>query len=151
MTSPGWGGPAEIQSNLFVVSPQYSVNPPTRSTNSYPALQIFTWYRVSSVTLPDFEGPDGGTISGLDCIVWMLVRGQKPAVGLSLHVPVIIIYSFMLNCPYEFDLSSVGWHKMSSRMAKILISKFTFSFFLSFHFSYIDEFVLLFLLVGKHF
>ena len=58
----------DIQSSPFVVSPQYSVNPPTRSTNSYPALQIFTCYRVSPVTLPDFGGPDGGTVSGLDCI-----------------------------------------------------------------------------------
>ena len=49
--------------------PQYSVNPPTRSTNSYPALQIFTCYRVSPVTLPDFGGPDGGTISELGCNV----------------------------------------------------------------------------------
>ena len=57
-----------IQSSPFVVSPKYSVNPPTRSTNSYPALQVFTCYRVSPVTLSDFGGPDGGSISGLDCI-----------------------------------------------------------------------------------
>ena len=57
-----------IQSSLFVVSPQYSVNPPTRLTNSYPALQIFTCYRGSPVTLPDFGGSDGGTISGIECI-----------------------------------------------------------------------------------
>ena len=57
-----------VQSSQFVVSPQYNVSPATRSTNSYPALQIFTCYMVSPVTLPDFGGPDIGTISGLDCI-----------------------------------------------------------------------------------
>ena len=63
----GWLKIVIIQSSPFVVLPKYSVNPPTRSTNSYPALQIFTCYRVSPVTLPDFGGPDGVTISGLDC------------------------------------------------------------------------------------
>ena len=42
---------ATIQSNPFLVSPKCSVNPPTRSTKSYPALQIFTCYRVSPVTV----------------------------------------------------------------------------------------------------
>ena len=62
-----------IQSSPFVVSPQYSVNPPTRSTNSYTALQIFTCYRVNLVIPPDFGGPDGLTISGLDYIAILMI------------------------------------------------------------------------------
>ena len=56
-----------VQSSLFVVLTKCCVNHPTRSSNSYPALQILTCYRVSPVTLSDFGGPDGGSISRLDC------------------------------------------------------------------------------------
>ena len=54
-----------LQSNPFAVSPQYSVNPPTRPTNSYPAWQIFTCYRVSPATLPDFGVPRVSLYAGL--------------------------------------------------------------------------------------
>ena len=70
-----------IQSSPLVVSPQFSVNPPTWSTSSYPALQKFTCYRVSPVTLPDFGGPDGGPISELDCIIKQKTHTR------FLHVP----------------------------------------------------------------